>query len=261
LQVLGYNSAQDTYDRVLAALTTLFTCVTQNASDGGARQLLAQHGLIDAHDIAGKLARALLVIKAASYVAVTADLISIGVIGDVDNDIEMRFEATPPPPPLPDGQPTDGGLPAGGDSLPPNVILKRTGSTVSYWLDSERQAHHIPNGDTYLCLANVMPAWFDVDDDEFNSVVNATGDDAACGVAAPRSLAPEHGVKHVFMRRDDGAGDETWYYIRDDGIKVLALDGRPTCRFDDVLVWDYVSDIELSRFSSTPSDVARTYCP
>jgi hypothetical protein len=261
LQVLGYPSGPTTYESVLAVVTTALRCVAANASTRGLTHLLDEKGLVDAGDITRKVGRALLIIKALNYGTLAYDLIGIGVIGDEANDIEMRFTGPPAAPPLPDGQPTDGGLPGGTDSLPPNVILKRAGSTAAYWLDSARNAHHIPNGGTYVCLAQVMPVWFGVDDAEWTAAVrgNAQAPEATCppAPAAQRSLSPGN-ASNVLMREPDGA----WNLVRADGTRTVLLftGGEPSCLYDNLLVWDYVSTVELARFDIRTSDAGTVVC-
>lgn len=261
IHVLGYDSGGATYDAVLGVVSSVLRCVAANASTRGLEDLLRSKGLVDAGDIVRKLSRALLVVKALNYGVLAYDLIGIGVVGDEGNDIEMRFKAPPAPPPRPAGQPTSGDLPSGSDSLPPNVILKRAGSSAAYWLDSDRDAHRIPDGGTYICLAQAMPVWFGVDDAEWTVAVrgNASAADATCppAPAAPRSLSPDNA--HDVLMRDTSGG---WYLIRDDGTRTYLLfeGSEPSCLFDNMLVWDHVTTIELARFDNRPADAGTVVC-
>lgn len=239
---------------VLAATKTIGECVI---SKFGSDPLLTSTGLEKLDGWIKMASRVLLAVKVATLAVIVEDQADLYRI---NGDVRLVFNPPPAAPQRPPEQPVDGGV-SGADSLPPNVILKRAGSSASYWLDSGRNAHHIPDGGTYVCLTKVMPVWYGVDDAEWAAAVrgHANAPDASCppAPAAERSLTPENS-KNVLMRV---VAEDDWYLIRGDGTRTLLLvDHEPSCAFDDLLVWDYVTTIEIERFHKRPGGVGTFIC-
>ena len=256
IAALNGASPAQIYDALMSTINTAFACVAGKAT-GAAQETLLQNDMLDPLKRISKLGRSLLFVKALSYGFIIADGVSLGMVGDDQNDVRMQFNGPVP------NQPGlhDGGLANGAASLPANVILKVAGpARTTYWLDEDRVAHHIPDGMTYICLAETMPTWFGVDDAELSEAVDSYGDEAACppSSAPPRDLGPDT-WRNVLMRHD---GDSAWWYVRPDGNVVALLDhpDGPTCRFDDLLVWDFVADEDISAFPNDASQPDRPMC-
>lgn len=158
---------------------------------------------------------------------------------------------------LPPQQPTTGDP----DEWDGARILKRTGSSASYVLDTDGVAHHIPDGETYVCNAKHYLVEFNVDDAEWSEQVTAVGDDATCPSGADRALAPETlaSVK-VLLRRVDG---ETWLTEDFNGaahlVPLFSGDAVFSCMVEKYLVWDQVDYDEHARFDNHPF-IAATGC-
>lgn len=239
---------------VLAAFKTIGECVISRFETD---PIVSSTGLTKLDAWIKMASRVLLTVKVATVLVIMQDQENLY---SIPGEVALVFEPPPPAPQLPPGQPTDGGL-SGADSLPSNVILKRAGSPASYWLDSDRNAHHIPDGGTYVCLSKVMPVWYGVDESEWTAAVRGDPDapEARCppAPAEERSLTPENS-KNVLMRVVE---DDAWYMIRPDGTRTLLLvDDEPTCAFDDLLVWDFVTTIEIERFDKRPGEVGTFLC-
>ena len=239
----------------MSTINTAFGCVAGKAT-GAAQTTLLKNDMLDPLHRISKLGRSLLFIKALSYGFIIADGVSLGMVSDDQNDVRMQFTA--PLGPLPPGF-NDGGLPNGAASLPANVVLKEPDPSIrSYLRTGNRIAHHIPNGGTYVCLAPNVPVWFGVDADEFEAATDSRGADATCPPAPgePRDLSK---WRNVLLRDLDGG---VWWYVRADGNLVALNDGQdgPGCRFDDLLVWDMVTDEELQSFPGDPNELERQMC-
>jgi hypothetical protein len=255
LSALQNGPPSAVYDGLLGVFNATWDCVTDHAT-GAAQERLLDNDLTSPLKAVSKFGRVLLLIKLATYGSIVADGISLGMVED--NDVRMQFNA--PPPPLPTGV-NDGGLPNGAASLPGNVLLKEPAPSVkSYWRDVNRAAHHITTGADYICLAGFFPTWYGVDSGEFaHAVDSSAGDLPACPlVFAPRELSKDT-WRNVLLRDADS---RAWWYVRHDGVLVALNDGvdGPTCRFDDLLVWDWVTDDELQAFGQDPNELERTMC-
>lgn len=105
-----------------------------------------------------------------------------------------------------------------------------------------------------------MVAWFVVDTDEWEQTVDSQGDSASCPpVSRPAAAAQPRPWRNVLLRHD---GDSAWWHVRPDGKKAAVLDGElgPGCRFDDLLVWDFVTDEELVAFPDDRTEPERRMC-
>lgn len=160
--------------------------------------------------------------------------------------------------PVSETQPRDGAT--GGssptDSPGSRFLIKLSDGRQSYVLDNANLAHHIPDGLTYLCNADYLPTWFDVDPDEYLAVVAGTAEDAGCPSGTKRSLYPDTVAN--FLLRTPG-GDV--YFVGTNGRRVPLFSGSAvfSCMADRYLVWDQVTPTELDRFMPDPS-VAATGC-
>ena len=255
--IAALQSAQPAqiYDALMSTFNTSWDCVTDRAT-GLAQQTLLHNDLTDPLRRIDKFSRALLFIKALSYGFIIADGVSLGMVGDDANDVRMQFNA--PLGSVPPGF-NDGALPNGATSLPATVLLKERGPSIASYLRSgDRVAHHIPNGGTYVCLAPNVPTWFGVDAGEFDAATDSRGEDATCP-PAPGERRDLSTWRNVLLRDLDGG---VWWYVRPDGNLVALNDGQdgPTCRFDDLLVWDMVTDEELSSLPGDPDELERRMC-
>jgi hypothetical protein len=188
--------------------------------------------------------------------AIGAGLGRLGMApGNVEGSWHFHYD---PIPPRPDTQPTDGSV-GSGSGQGPGILLKRSNSTAAYYL-VDGVAHHVPDGGTYICLAERVPTMFNVDEHEWAALVTTFGADAACpatGLPAQRSLTPET-VRNFLLRTGDGS--ET-YLVGTDGFRTPLFDGAShfNCLAESYLVWDWASAQELTRFQRHPT-IAATGC-
>lgn len=255
--IAALQSAQPAqiYDALMSTFNTAWECVTDRAT-GAAQETLLGNDLTDPLRRIDKFSRTLLFIKALSYGFIIADGVSLGMVGDDANDVRMQFNG--PPEQVPPGF-NDGALPDGAASLPATVMLKeRDPSIAAYLRSGDRVAHHIPDGGTYECLAPNVPVWFGVDAGEFDAAIDGRGEEATCP-PAPGGRRDLTMWRNVLLRDRDGG---VWWYVRPDGNLVALNDGQdgPTCRFDDLLVWDMVTDEELRSLPGDPNELERRMC-
>lgn len=175
---------------------------------------------------------------------------------------DMTFRLPPPPPrAAPDSQASNPDV-----NSPPEAgyLIKSPGTPRSYYVVN-RVAKHVPDGWTYVCLAQRVPTQFEVDEARFAELVDQISpDDATC---------PGR-VEHLEERsigavRDDGTlladgfllrmenGDA---YLVKEGYRVPLFSGPEhfQCLAATRLTWDIVTERELwgSRIKQHPYIVA-----
>jgi hypothetical protein len=189
------------------------------------------------------------VLNVVSLLREATEIIAIGAetaINQLQGDINFQLRPLVVAPP---GQPSDGN-PATATGA---RILKRTGSTAAYVLDTDGVAHHIADGGTYVCNAKHYLVQFNVDDSEWAQEVHGLGADATCPSGPERALAPESVPEGLLLRRVDG---ETAMTRQLNGISYLVplFGGQNVfnCMVEQYLVWDQVSYDEWVRFDPHP---------
>jgi hypothetical protein len=179
------------------------------------------------------------------------DLNEVDALSDQSLDGTVTFRLRPHPE-APAGQPTSGDPNQAGTR-----ILKRTGSTASYVLDTNGVAHHIPDGGTYICNAKHYLVQFNVDDSEWAAEVRSVGADATCPGGPERVLAENAPLGTVLLRRPSG---ETYLTRQLNGTTYLVplFSGTSVfnCMVEQYLVWDQVTDAEYGRFAHHPFEAA-----
>jgi len=153
-----------------------------------------------------------------------------------------------------DGQPSDGTI---NGYTGAKILRKNSGA--AYILDTSGVAHHIADGNTYICASKYIPVQYGVDDGEFAAqTTGGIGTDAICPPASgiPRNLAPGNPQNNVMLRSGDGSRT----YIVVNGYLVALLNGASdfACFSERMLVWDWVSNDEFGRFRRHPSIVAQS---
>lgn len=175
---------------------------------------------------------------------------------------QVQLKNYPAPAPVPPTQDTDSSVPPTTSPPAPGTartrILKMANSRVTYLLDRDGVAHHIPDTGTYVCNAVVYPAQWNVTAEQLEQiVVGGVGTDATCPSAARRSLTSNSAAGFLLRQADGDA-----YIVNSSGRKEFVFGyGSFDCFAQNALVWDLVTDAELSGVPNVPSSAGRMCTP